>query len=84
MDLQMPRTAIANEEVVVKMTVKTELRECMVVSRGLEERTLEKHSSLIMNTVRIDYSLTLILHSIINNLINTNPRTPNFHISNAT
>lgn len=53
MDVDMPQITKADEEVTVKMVVKTELRECMVVSRGLGEETQEKYSSLIMSSIRL-------------------------------
>lgn len=53
MDVEVPQIARADEEITVKMVVKTELRECMVVSRGLGEETQEKYSSLLMSSIRL-------------------------------
>lgn len=53
MDVDMPQIARADEEITVRMVVKTELRECMVVSRASGEETQEKYSSLIMSSIRL-------------------------------
>lgn len=53
MDMDVPQITRADEEVTVKMVVKTELKECMVVSSDLGEETQEKYSSLIMSSIRL-------------------------------
>lgn len=42
MDVEIPQTAKADEEVTLKLVVKTELRECMVVSSKAEGEMLER------------------------------------------
>lgn len=74
MDLQMLQTE-ASEEATVVLKVSTELRECMVVSRG---PLWEKSDSSLQ--IRLNQALTSILHNVINNIMTPHPPAPNAHV----